>query len=968
MKIKKVIAIFMVIFIIMPFVNTVVYATEELNEVEKSESKEENVENLETTLENKEDKEIEKDEKSISDNQQKEDAEIVEGDSLKKEEQDEKILQENVLEKENTNQNTNNDNNDEMKNIEKTKENQEEKGIVDGTYYISTAIDDKYILDIADFSKINGARLQIWEKFSLGDNQKFQIKSSEDGSYTIEAVHSGKVLDVAGAGKNNGTKVQQYTNNGTDAQKWKIEENEDGTYSIISKCNDLYLDIPQETAKNGVKLQVYEKKKTQSQKFKFIKINDDEKQVIENGLYKVKIASNRAIGLDIANSSRSNGANVQIWTESNIISRNQRFEIKYKGNRCYEIIAQHSEKSLDVAGAGMRSGTNVQQYASNGTDAQMWIIRENLDGTYSIQSKVNGLYIDVAGGLIQNGSNIQMYEANESQAQKFVFEKVEKPTCNQKLEDGVYKISTALNSNMCLDIAEGSYNNQANLHIWDGGIVQQKKFELKYNKEGYYEIINVNSGKVLDVAGGSNSNGANVQQYESNNTEYQKWILQDAGDGYYYIVSRGAEEYLDIAGARVANGVNVQIYDGNASAAQKFKLEKTQIIDKGNYRITIADSANMAIDIDLPTSNAQIWEVNTSSLNQKFKLQYINNEHYKIICKATGEVLTVGNGSNVEQQADIDSDNQKWKIEIGKNGYYYIKSKGTGKYLEITNGNINNGTNIQVNELNGTNSQKFKFNVIISYTTGIYGYSGLKIAGDARGSDLIYYKWGNGENVLFATFAIHGFEDIYNNDGKELTYIAEEFKEKLNDIVNAELENNWTIYIFPCLNPDGTYYGYTNNGPGRTTIFSAEIGNKGIDMNRCWDVNFKGVISSNRNYTGGVPFLAYEAVYLRNFLLENASKNGQTVLVDLHGFLNETMGDRNLGSYYTNELGLSGKHISTYGNGYLINWAKNNLGNSNRSARSVLVELPPIRNHSEVISSNYANKYIYATINMLKRI
>ena len=74
----------MVIFIIMPFVNTVVYATEELNEVEKSESKEENVENLETTLENKEDKEIEKDEKSISDNQQKEDAEIVEGDSLKK--------------------------------------------------------------------------------------------------------------------------------------------------------------------------------------------------------------------------------------------------------------------------------------------------------------------------------------------------------------------------------------------------------------------------------------------------------------------------------------------------------------------------------------------------------------------------------------------------------------------------------------------------------------------------------------------------------------------------------------------------------------------------------------------------------------------------------------------------------------------------------------------------------------------
>ena len=966
MKLKKIIVVFMIVVMIMPFVNTVVYAVEDFTDVKPL--GEEMIEEKQSIEEPEEEASEENEIEEGLVDEEKTNEEPVE-ENIPKEETTKENETENVSETENLEKDADKTDEEDVKDENVIEEDPTEKEeIIKGIYYIATSINEKYIFDMAEASKVNGTKLQIWEKYSLGDNQKFEIKSTGDGYYTIEVEHSGKVLDVAGAGKTNGTKVQQYTSNQTDAQKWEIVKNEDDTYSIKSKCNGLYLDIPGAEVKNGVKLQVYEGNGTQSQKFKLVKVNEEKKQIIENGIYKIKTSSNRTIGLDIDSLSRDNGANVQIWTESNIITRNQRFEVTYKGNGDYEITAQHSGKALDVAGAGRNNGTNVQQYTSNGTDAQIWIIRENVDGTYSIQSKANGLYIDVVGGLIQNGSNIQMYEANDSQAQKFIFEKVEKPTCGQILEDGIYKINTALNPNMCLDIAGGNYNNQANLQIWDGDIVQQKKFELKYNVEGYYEIINVNSGKVLDVAGGSNTNGTNVQQYESNNTEYQKWILQYAGNGYYYIVSRGAEAYLDIAGGIASNGSNVQIYDGNASTAQKFKLEKTQIIDKGNYRITIADNANMALDVDLPTSNAQIWETNINSLNQKFKLEYMNDGYYKIICKATSKVLTVTNVNNVEQQEYTGSDNQKWKIEIGHNGYYYIKSKGTGQYLEIANGSTNNGTNIQVNEWNGTNFQKFKFNIIITYTTGIYGYSGLKIAGDSRGSDLKYYKWGNGQNVLFATFAIHGFEDMYSNDGKELVYIAEQFKEKLNDMDDVELENNWTIYIFPCLNPDGTYYGYTENGPGRTTLYSAEIGNKGIDMNRCWSVNFKGVTTSDRNYTGGIPFLAYEAIYLREFLLANASKNGQTVLVDLHGFLNETMGDKTLGEYYTKELGLSGKHINTYGNGYLINWAKTYLGNNNKNARSVLVELPQIKSHSEVVSLDYANKYITATINMLKGI
>ena len=123
--------------------------------------------------------------------------------------------------------------------------------------------------------------------------------------------------------------------------------------------------------------------------------------------------------------------------------------------------------------------------------------------------------------------------------------------------------------------------------------------------------------------------------------------------------------------------------------------------------------------------------------------------------------------------------------------------------------------------------------------------------------------------------------------------------------------------------------------------------------------------TDDRNYNGTEAFQSYEARYLREFLLKNKSAKGQTILVDLHGWLEETMSDNSLGEFYRDEFEMT-KHISTYGIGYLINWSRMSLGNSNKTARSVLVELPQVNSHEELISEKYAEKYINATIKMLK--
>ncbi len=269
-------------------------------------------------------------------------------------------------------------------------------------------------------------------------------------------------------------------------------------------------------------------------------------------------------------------------------------------------------------------------------------------------------------------------------------------------------------------------------------------------------------------------------------------------------------------------------------------------------------------------------------------------------------------------------------------------------------------------------SQQFIIQNQIFHTKGTYGYTGLKAAGDGRGSDLEYYQYGTGPNVFFATFAIHGFEDLWWADGSELVEIADKFYQKLIDINDSSIADKWTIYIFPGVNQDGLKHGNTNNGPGRTTLYSQAPNHKGIDMNRCWQVgNSYTRYTDNRNYNGTAGFQAYEAQALRNFLLNHKSQNGQTVLVDLHGWTQQLIGDPTICSFYGKQFPENDSSaVGRYGTGYLVNWARLSLGSSSRNAKAALIELPHsgVTGHQAVLNKNFPNRYIEATLDMLRNI
>ncbi|MBH0130350.1 glycoside hydrolase family 16 protein [Salinibacterium sp. NK8237] len=71
----------------------------------------------------------------------------------------------------------------------------------------------------------------------------------------------GKCVDVAGSNTNNGTQVQLYTCNGTDAQSWDIRS--DGTVRAFDKC----LDVEAANTTNGTRVQLFECNGTAAQQW-----------------------------------------------------------------------------------------------------------------------------------------------------------------------------------------------------------------------------------------------------------------------------------------------------------------------------------------------------------------------------------------------------------------------------------------------------------------------------------------------------------------------------------------------------------------------------------------------------------------------------------------------------------------------------------------------------------------------------
>lgn len=242
---------------------------------------------------------------------------------------------------------------------------------VDGLYTIKNVASGR-VYDVAGGSTSDGASVQLYD--SNGScAQKWIIEKSGAG-YRFLSSCSGKAIDVpAGKTNINLQKLQIYTANNTSAQAFYIRELNpipDGEYIIGSAVgSNFVLDISggAERSKNGTNINIYTSNKTNAQKFK-VSYNATSKAYSISNTY-----ANRAV--DVFAASVIPGANIQVWGGNTTCA--QLWHLHPSVDGTYNIISACSDRVIDVAGGAAKNGANVQIYEYNGTAAQRWKFNKN---------------------------------------------------------------------------------------------------------------------------------------------------------------------------------------------------------------------------------------------------------------------------------------------------------------------------------------------------------------------------------------------------------------------------------------------------------------------------------------------------------------------------------------------------------------------------------------------------------------
>ncbi|MDQ1292920.1 MAG: hypothetical protein QG608_801 [Actinomycetota bacterium] len=127
------------------------------------------------------------------------------------------------------------------------------------------------------------------------------------------------------------------------------------------------------------------------------------------------------------------------------------------------------------------------------------------------------------------------------------------------------------NSGKCLDVVNGSSENNAEIIQYACGTAHNQQWNVQEAAAGYVNLQVRHSGKCLDVVSSSTADKAKVIQYACGSGTNQQWQLQDAGNGYLRVVARHSGKCLAVTDASTANSARVVQAVCDGSTAQQWQ-------------------------------------------------------------------------------------------------------------------------------------------------------------------------------------------------------------------------------------------------------------------------------------------------------------------------------------------------------------------------------------------------------------
>jgi len=226
------------------------------------------------------------------------------------------------------------------------------------------------VMNVSAASVQAGAKIIQYQGQGMtpGNDQWLPIVNA-DGTYSFHNHNSQLALDDTGASTTSGTQFSQYWSNNSAAQKFSViplGTIANGTYQLAPACAPgSRLDVAQAGTANGTNVDIYGANPSNAQKWTFTANSAG------NG-YRISPLSSPGLSLDVSGAGTADGTNVDIWTSNPTGAQKWGLTAVAGGYTLTPLCATGSR--LDVAGAGTANFTNVDIYQANGSSAQTWSI------------------------------------------------------------------------------------------------------------------------------------------------------------------------------------------------------------------------------------------------------------------------------------------------------------------------------------------------------------------------------------------------------------------------------------------------------------------------------------------------------------------------------------------------------------------------------------------------------------------
>lgn len=156
---------------------------------------------------------------------------------------------------------------------------------------------------------------------------------------------------------------------------------------------------------------------TKNESSKLDKLAEKNKDIVTDGNYVLSSSIKNSYVMDVKDSSKSEGANIELKSRNSNVSQVWKVSHDEKGYVTFTNAKTGKVLSTD----NVANNSNIFQKEKTNNYNEKWIVKE--DGT--IISALDEKYvIDLHWGEAKDGSNIQLYESNGSKAQKWQFHDV----------------------------------------------------------------------------------------------------------------------------------------------------------------------------------------------------------------------------------------------------------------------------------------------------------------------------------------------------------------------------------------------------------------------------------------------------------------------------------------------------------------------------------------------------------------